>query len=136
MGIVKYGTGNVIGFLKEEEIYRFKLNSKAVFIPFDGQHNNIKLVSKSLDQSAVSVLSYPSLISKYGGPIASRPFVSGDFDSRPVTAHYRVSFDLLNKEQAVDWQLPGYVHVKGNRYSPFLKFMKNVLSLLVRESGF
>ena len=136
MGIVKYGTGNVVGFLKEEEIYRFKLDSNAVFIPFDGQHDNIKLVSKSLDQSAVSVLPYPSLISKYGGPIASRPFISGDFESRPVTAHYKVSFDLINKDQTVDWQLPGYVHVKGNRYSPFIKFTKNILSLLVRESGF
>jgi len=136
MGIVKYGTGNVVGFLKEEEIYRFKLDSNAVFIPFDGQHNNIKLVSKSLDQSAVSVLPYLSLISKYGGPIASRPFISGDFESRPITAHYKVSFDLINKDQTVDWQLPGYVHVKGNRYSPFIKFTKNILSLLVRESGF
>jgi len=136
MGIVKYGTGNVIGFLKEEEIYRFKLNSNAVFIPFDGQHKNIRLVSKSLDQSAVSVLPYPSLISKYGGPIASRSFTSGDFENRPITAHYKVSFDLINKDQTVDWQLPGYVHVKGNRYSPFIKFIKNISSLLVRESGF
>ena len=74
MGIVKYGTGSVVGFVKESQIDRFKLKEHAVFIPFDGQHSKVKLISQNLDLSAVSILPYPALSSNYGGPIATRAF--------------------------------------------------------------
>ena len=79
MGIVKYGTGSVVGFVKESQIDRFKLKEHAVFIPFDGQHSKVKLISQTLDLSAVSILPYPALSSNYGGPIATRAFVSGEY---------------------------------------------------------
>ena len=38
LGIVHYGTGQVKGLIKEEQIDRFKEKSPAVFIPNDGEH--------------------------------------------------------------------------------------------------
>ena len=135
MGIVKYGTGSVVGFVKEGQIDRFKIKEYAVFIPFDGQHSKVKLISQDLDLSSISVLPYPALSSNYGGPIATRAFVSGEYENRPETAYYQATFKLSEKNSSIKWQLPGYVHVKGYRYSPFIKFIKNVFSLLIRESS-
>ena len=49
LGIVHYGTGQVKGLIKEDQIDRFKENMPAVFIPNDGEHKKIGLISKSLD---------------------------------------------------------------------------------------
>ena len=135
LAIVHYGNGGVKGFIKEEQIDRFKENMTAVFIPNDGEHEKIYLVSKKLDLSATSNLPYLSLASIHNGPIAIRNFTAGEYQYRPQTAHYVADFDLLNQTK-IKFQLPGYVHVEGARYSPFIKFFKNISAVLVRESGF
>ena len=135
LGIVHYGTGNVKAFIKEEQIDRFQENTPAVFIPNDGDHKKIHLISKKLDLSAVNNLPYISLASIHNGPIGIRNFTSGEYQYRPETAHYVADFKLVNKS-SIKFELPGYVHVEGNRYSPFVRFFRNVFSVLVRESGF
>ncbi|MDA9752254.1 site-2 protease family protein [Candidatus Pelagibacter sp.] len=135
LGIVHYGTGQVKGLIKEEQLDRFKENAPAVFIPNDGEHQKIHLISSTLDLSAVQNLPYVSLSSIHNGPIAIRNFTSGEFQYRPETAHYIADFKLINKS-SIQFELPGYVHIEGSRYSPFIKFFKNIIALLVRESGF
>ncbi len=134
-GIVQYNTGSVKGFIKEEQLDRFKSNNTAVFIPNDGAHKKINLISKSLDFSAVNNLPYLSLSSLYKGPIAVRANTDREFENRPVTAYYSANFEPVS-ETNIKFELPGYIHLDGNRYSPFVKLFKNVFSLLVRESGF
>jgi len=133
--IVHYGSGSVKAFIKEDQIDRFKENIPAVFIPNDGIHDKIYLISKKLDTSAVNNLPYISLASNHNGPIAIRNFTSGDFQYRPESAYYLAEFDLV-KNSDIKFELPGYVHVDGSRYSPFLNFIRNVISVLIRESGF
>tara|TARA_B100000963_G_scaffold56766_1_gene44817 strand:+ start:438 stop:2540 length:2103 start_codon:yes stop_codon:yes gene_type:complete len=135
LGIVHYGTGQVKGLVKEDQIDRFKENMPAVFIPNDGEHKKIRLISKSIDLSAVRNLPYISLSSIHNGPIAIRNSISGEFQYRPETAYYMADFKLTD-ESKIKFELPGYVHVDGARYSPLIKFLKNILALLVRESGF
>ena len=134
-GIVHYGTGQVKGFVKEEQIDRFKSNNTAVFIPNDGVHKKINLISRSLDFSSVGILPYLSLSSTHKGPIAVRLDVDKEFENRPETAYYSANFRPVNKTN-IEFELPGYVHVDGYRYSPFLNMFKNIFSLLIRESGF
>ncbi len=135
LGIVHYGTGNVKAFIKEEQIDRFQENTPAVFIPNDGDHKKIHLISNKLDLSSVNNLPYVALASIHSGPIAIRNFTSGEYQYRPETAHYIADFKLVNKS-SIKFELPGYVHVEGNRYSPFIRFFRNVFSVLIRESGF
>ena len=135
LGIVHYGTGNVKAFIREEHIDRFQENTPAVFIPNDGDHKKIHLISSKLDLSSVNNLPYIALSSIHSGPIAIRNFTSGEYQYRPETAHYIADFKLVNKS-SIKFELPGYVHVEGNRYSPFVKFFRNVFSVLIRESGF
>ena len=80
-------------------------------------------------------LPYIALASIHSGPIAIRNFTSGEYQYRPETAHYVADFKLVNKS-SIKFELPGYVHVEGNRYSPFVRFFRNVFSVLIRESGF
>ena len=135
LGIVHYGTGNVKAFIREEQIDRFQENTPAVFIPNDGDHKKIHLISNKLDLSSVNNLPYIALASIHSGPIAIRNFTSGEYQYRPETAHYIADFKLVNKS-SIKFELPGYVHVEGNRYSPFVRFFRNVFSVLIRESGF
>ena len=134
LGIVHYGTGKVRGFIKEEQIDRFLEKNPAVFIPNDGVHDKVYLVSKSLDLSAINNLPYISLSSIHNGPVAIRNFTGGEFQYRPQTAHYIAEFELV-KQSKIQFELPGYVHIEGSRYSPFVKLFKNVFAILVRESG-
>ena len=53
-----------------------------------------------------------------------------------MSAHYQVTFSTIDKSDLIEWEVPGYVHIDGYRYSPFLKMFKNIFSLIVRESGF
>lgn len=135
LGIVHFGTGKVKGFIKEEQIDRFLEENPAVFIPNDGIHDKVYLVSKSLDLSAVNNLPYISLSSIHNGPVAIRNFTGGKFQYRPQTAHYIADFKLA-KHSKIQFELPGYVHIEGRRYSPFTKLFKNIIAILVRESGF
>ena len=135
LGIVHYGTGNVKAFIREEQIDRFQENTPAVFIPNDGDHKKIQLISNKLDLSSVNNLPYVALASIHNGPIAIRNFTSGEYQYRPETAHYIADFKLVN-QSSIKFELPGYVHVEGNRYSPFVRFFRNVFSVLIRESGF
>ena len=133
--IVHYGTGKVRGFIKEEQIERFLKKNPAVFIPNDGIHDKVYLFSKSLDLSAITNLPYISLSSAHNGPVAVRNFTGGKFQYRPETAHYIAEFDLAKKSE-IQFELPGYVHIKGSRYSPFANLTKGVIAIIVRESGF
>ncbi|WP_440614209.1 site-2 protease family protein [Candidatus Pelagibacter sp. HIMB1748] len=133
--IVHYGTGKVRGFIKEEQIERFLKKNPAVFIPNDGIHDKVYLVSKSLDLSAITNLPYISLSSAHDGPVAVRNFTGGKFQYRPETAYYIAEFDLAKKSE-IQFELPGYVHIKGSRYSPFSNLTKGVIAIIVRESGF
>ena len=133
--IVHYGTGKVRGFIKEEQIERFLKKNPAVFIPNDGIHDKVYLVSKSLDLSAITNLPYISLSSAHDGPVAVRNFTGGKFQYRPETAHYIAEFDLAKKSK-IQFELPGYVHIKGSRYSPLANLTKGVIAIIVRESGF
>ena len=135
LGIVHYGTGKVKGFIKEEQIERFLKKNPAVFIPNDGIHDKVYLVSESLDLSAISNLPYISLSSVHDGPVAIRNSTGGEFKYRPETAHYIAEFELAKKSE-IQFELPGYVHIQGSRYSPFANLIKSVIAIIVRESGF
>ena len=135
LSIVSYGSGRVVGLIKEDQIKRFQENLPAVFIPNDGVHDKIELISKNIDIAAVRNLPYRSLASIHNGPIAVRNFTAGEYQYRPETAHYVADFQLVNKSK-IEFELPGYVHIKGARYSPFIEFLRDTAAILVRESGF
>ena len=91
------------------------------------------MISSTLDLSAVQDLRYISLSSLHNGPIAIRNFTSGEFKYRPETAHYLADFNLINNS-SIQFELPGYVHIEGGRYSPFIKFFKNIITFIIKNN--
>ena len=51
-----------------------------------------------------------------------------------MKAHYQTKFKLINDEELIEWEIPGYVHVDGYRYSPIFDFFRSLISIIVRES--
>ena len=135
MMIVNYDQGRVRGLINDSQIKRFQTNVSAKFIPNDGQHDSVKLVSKHIDLSAVQTLPYLALSSNHGGPIGIRNLTKGQFKERPEESYYLTEFKVLNTPQT-KIEIPGYVFLSGSYYSPLVELVKNTIAILRRESGF
>ena len=135
MMIVNYDQGRVRGLINDSQIKRFQTNVSAKFIPNDGQHDSVKLMSKHIDLSAVQTLPYLALSSNHGGPIGIRNLIKGQFKERPEESYYLTEFKVLNTPQT-KIEIPGYVFLSGSYYSPLVELVKNTIAILRRESGF
>lgn len=135
MMIVNYDQGRVRGLINDSQIKRFQTNVSAKFIPNDGQHDSVKLMSKHIDLSAVQTLPYLALSSNHGGPIGIRNLTKGQFKERPEESYYLTEFKVLNTPQT-KIEIPGYVFLSGSYYSPLVELVKNTIAILRRESGF
>ena len=135
MLVIDYNQGRVRGLVDDVQLKRFKTNVPAKFIPNDGQHKSVKLVSKHIDLSAIQSLPYLSLSSNHGGPIAVRNFAKGEFKERPESSYYLAEFKAI-KTPETSIEIPGYVFLTGSYYSPFVELVKTTVSILRRESGF
>ena len=135
MMIVNYDQGRVRGLINDSQIKRFQTNVSAKFIPNDGQHDSVKLMSKHIDLSAVQTLPYLALSSNHGGPIGIRNLSKGQFKERPEESYYLTEFKVLNTPQT-KIEIPGYVFLSGSYYSPLVELVKNTIAILRRESGF
>lgn len=135
MMIVNYDQGRVRGLINDSQIKRFQTNVSAKFIPNDGQHDSVKLMSKHIDLSAVQTLPYLALSSNHGGPIGIRSLTKGQFKERPEESYYLTEFKVLNTPQT-KIEIPGYVFLSGSYYSPLVELVKNTIAILRRESGF
>ena len=135
MMIVNYDQGRVRGLINDSQIKRFQTNVSAKFIPNDGQHDSVKLMSKHVDLSAVQTLPYLALSSNHGGPIGIRNLTKGQFKERPEESYYLTEFKVLNTPQT-KIEIPGYVFLSGSYYSPLVELVKNTIAILRRESGF
>lgn len=136
MLIVDYNQGQVRGLVNDNQVKRFKIERPAKFIPNDGQHDSIQLISKQLDLSAVQTLPYLALSSNYGGPVAVRNVKNSSFKERPETPYYLAEFEVKSKPKNISLEILGYVHIKGSYYSPFIEIFKKTISVLRSESGF
>jgi len=135
MMIVNYDQGRVRGLINDSQIKRFQTNVSAKFIPNDGQHDSVKLMSKHIDLSAVQTLPYLALSSNHGGPIGIRNLTKGQFKERPEESYYLTEFKVLNTPKT-KIEIPGYVFLSGSYYSPLVELVKNTIAILRRESGF
>ena len=136
MLVVNYDQGQVRGLLDDNQVKRFKIEKPAKFIPVDGQHESISLVSKQVDLSAIQNLPYLALSSNHGGPIAVRNITKGEFKDRPEAPYYLTEFEVKSKPKNISLEILGYVHMQGSYYSPFTEIFKKTISILRSESGF
>jgi len=123
----------VRAYVPESDLKRFGAGARARFYPDDPAMQPIDLVVQQLDRASAKVLLDPPLASTYGGTI---PVIQGqNGELVPQQAAYRVLM-LPEHETDVIRSVRGTVYVEGSRSSLLARFFNQVLSVVVRESGF
>ena len=128
-------TPHVRGYIDAADVWRLGEGAKARFVPDDRSLPSTDSEVRSIAQAASSVLDQLELIGSYGGRVADR------LDARrqpvPVTAQYAVRAESIGElpPAAMDRTVPGLLIAEGRPESFIAGTWRQVLKVLVRESG-
>lgn len=125
----------VNGLVDERNLRALEVGQSGVFLPDRGDGSRLGVELIAVDIGAVFALPYPELASVYAGHVPVR--TTGDGRHVPEGAYYRVAFSVTNAK--ANWgqiREPGMVVVTGTRRSWVWLHLKQVMAVLVRESGF
>lgn len=123
----------VRAYVSEGDLKRFEAGAHARFYPDDPAIAPIDVAVQQIDRASARVLLDPPLGSTYGGTIPVLQGQNGELV--PQEAVYRVLL-LPEHESDVVRSVRGRVYVEGSRSSLLARFFNQVLSVVVRESGF
>lgn len=122
------------GWINESDLHRVEIGASAIFYPEDITQRPIEVTLSTIDEASTRQLSAIELASIYGGPIAVRQDTDGKLTpERPI---YRVLANPQQDRQAPDQVLRGTIHIEGESQSILLQLWRNIVSVLIRESGF
>ena len=133
--LIKQGGGwRVETWLDEDAIATVQVGQTAMFYPDSGVGGVLKLKVSSIDHDASHVLPRRELASVLGGHLLTRE-KNGLFV--PERAVYRVAFDAPDVPAALQLQSwRGHLVVHAQWSSPAARYVRQVVSVLVREFGF
>ena len=128
------GGWRVETWLDEEAIATVQTGQTAMFHPDSGVGGVLRLKVASIDHDASHVLQRRELASVLGGHILTRE-KNGQFV--PERAVYRVAFDVQDVPQELQLQSwRGQLVVHAQWSSPAARYVRQLVSVLVREFGF
>lgn len=132
--IKRDGGWRVETWLDEDAIATVEVGQTAMFYPDSGVGGVLKLKVSSIDHDASHVLARRELASVLGGHILTRE-KNGQFV--PERAVYRVALDVsVMPEQLQQQSWRGQLVVHANWSSPAARYVRQLVSVLVREFGF
>jgi len=128
--------GEVRGALDERDLWRLKPGARAVFVPTDLSLPTVPVRLQSVSQSAMAQIDPVELAASHGGPVADRQ--DAHRRSVPVTAQYAVIGEATDMPPAEvsRTSLSGVLIAEGAPESMVARLRRQVLKVLVRESGF
>ena len=133
--LVREGTAwRVETWLDEEEVARLQVGQAAVFWPDSVTGRMLRLKVAAIDRDAARLLPRRELASVLGGHIVTRE-KNGQWV--PERAVYRVALDVQDMPadmQAMSWR--GNLTIHADWSSPAARYLRQALSVLVRETGF
>ncbi len=121
------------GYIAQADISRVHSGAEGKFIPDDPLLPAIKVSLYSVLRSGTAALSYPDLASVHGGSIATRQEVQGSLV--PVSAQFLATMHTDSINQPLSHTVRGLVHLEGSPQSILARLWRQVLAVLVRESG-
>ena len=135
--IVQFNDTKVVAFISENDLYKLEDNTSGYFVPKNNEFDEAEVVLVSQNNTSTEELPYLSLVSTFGGSIASRE-VKGDGKVvyRPEEALYQLNFSTSTEVETVQWQTAGKVKIQTENYNIFQNLFNLVSSTLIRESGF
>ncbi|MGE0854475.1 MAG: site-2 protease family protein [Hyphomicrobiaceae bacterium] len=140
LAIVRGGERQMLrGYVAEADVHRIDLAEKARFVPENllADRRDIALVQVAAVGTAEMEIA--DLASHYGGAVASRLDVHGDRSSRrrpllPVAGQFLITGRVLGGD-AFPRVVRGLLHAHGRAESFAARAWRQVLKVLVRESG-
>ena len=135
--IVQFNDTKVVAFISENDLDKLEGKTSGYFIPRNNEFEEAEVVLVSQNNTSTEELPYLSLVSTFGGSIASRE-VKGDGKViyRPEEALYQLNFSTITEVETVQWQTAGNVKIQSENYNIFQNLFNLVSSTLIRESGF
>ncbi len=133
--LIKAGTSwRVETWLDEDDIGRVRPGQAARFISDSATGQILSLKISAIDQDAARVLTRRELASVLGGHVVTR---EKNGQLIPERAVYRVSMDVQEMPgnmQQLSWR--GQVVIHSEWQSPMSRYIRQVITVLVREVGF
>ncbi len=121
-------------WLDEDDVARLKVGQHAAFWPDSATGHMLQLRVAAIDRDAARQLPRRELASVLGGHIVTR---EKNGQLVPERAIYRVALDVQDMPkdmQEVSWR--GRVTVHADWSSPAARYLRQALTVLVREAGF
>lgn len=121
-------------FCDENDLPNIKNNSNALFIINSGDYFPLNAKVTEVSNISLPYINFPELTSDFDGEIAVRQ----DSEKRLVSekAYYKIEAKLVDFNGEYKIRKDGVLIVDGEATSILVKFSKQVLSILIRESGF
>lgn len=133
--LVRHGTAwRVETWLDEDEVSRVHVGQTARFVNDSATAQMLTLKVSAIDRDAARVLARKELASQWGGHVLTR---ERNGQLLPERAVYRVALEVLDMPpslQTQSWR--GQLTVHADWQSPASRYVRQALTVLVREAGF
>ena len=119
------------GFVEQGDVDRLVPGASAIFYHehrIEALHGKVR----DIDTTPVARLDHPILATRYGGPI---PLAAQTQDLIPAEPRFRVRIDLEDIPESMH-EARGQLVLEGSRRSLLGNGLRNLLAVLIRESGF
>lgn len=136
--LVRQGA-QITAYVTEDQLHRLAPGQSARLLSQGrAKLGGVDFIVTRVDIRPVDVLPYPELAAEHGGDI---PMVEGGATQRGRTVPAQQIFAVILEEAsgpktALLQSGPGRVLVTAQAHSPLLSFLRNILSVIIRESGF
>lgn len=121
-------------WLDEDAVQRVRMGQSAYFYKDSGIGPLLNLTVTSVDQDASRVLPKPELAAHLGGHVLSR---EKNNQLIPERAIYRVTFKVESaNDQNFDQTVRGHVTLHAQWEAPAARYLRQVMTVLMQESGF
>lgn len=123
-------------WLDEDSVARIQVGAKARFHNDAGTGGSLDLTVEAIDKDATRVLARPELAAHHGGHLLVRP----DRDQLvPEQAIYRVQLRVADgaltpEAMAHSWR--GHVSIEAQSQAAATRYLRQLMTVLVRETGF
>ena len=133
LNIVSEKSARVRGYVAAESVARLPQGAPATFIPDGHEWPKMQAVVQLVADTNADAISLAALASRYNGPIA----VSETTDTlEPLKAWYGLVATLSDQHVLPTQTLRGQLHAEGRPESFAAKAWRQIVRVLIRESGF
>ena len=123
----------VKGYVNQRDLWRIKAGDHGKFIPDDFLVKTARVSISDISQASSSAIDIVPLASDFGGKVSTRRGPKGEL--LPVSATYKITMDFNGTPQDMSKISRGVVQVQGVPESIASRIWRQVLRVLVRESG-